>query len=190
MTKTIILLRHGQYTKEPKEKLTALGRKQARLAGRRLAEFKIDEVAISSMPRAQETASLALKQIHKKNGRLHEQVFCDDLRECVPGFTEELRKKHGYKKTELVRDRKQADRAFKKYFKYSKKESTVLLVCHGNIIRYLTCKALKVPALAWLRLDIKQCGFTILTLDSKKGVMNLITHNETGHIPLKDQTFM
>ena len=46
--KTIILLRHGQYTKDPTEKLTPLGRKQAVLAGKRLKNITFDDLKLNS----------------------------------------------------------------------------------------------------------------------------------------------
>lgn len=187
MIKTLILLRHGQYLKEPQEKLTKLGRKQALLAGERLKEFKINKIYVSTMLRAQETAQISLGQFVKQ--RKFES--CDLLRECVPGFPKKLRKKYGYTKlSELNKDQKQADEAFKKYFTFAKNKKTNLLVCHGNIIRYLVCKSLGVDTDTWMKFDIKQCGITIIELNFKNKSLKVITHNETGHIPLKLQTFI
>jgi broad specificity phosphatase PhoE len=60
---TSLLLRHGQYKKEPLETLTTLGMKQARLAGRRLREYSISEIHHSTMPRARETAEIIKKML-------------------------------------------------------------------------------------------------------------------------------
>lgn len=64
----IVLIRHGQYNYGESDKerfLTELGRAQAKLTGERLAELKIpiDDVVISTMTRAQETAKIILKQL-------------------------------------------------------------------------------------------------------------------------------
>lgn len=187
MIKTIILLRHGQYIKLPTEKLTALGRKQAQLAGKRLNDFKINKIFVSSMPRAKETSEISLKQL----SRVFKPEACDFLRECVPGFPKKLRKKHGYTNLkELKKDKIQADMAFRKYFTFSKTTRTELLVCHGNIIRYLVCKSLGIDTDTWTKLDIKQCGITIVQLNSKNKTISVITHNDVGHIPIKMQTFI
>lgn len=187
MVKTIILLRHGQYTRKPTEKLTKLGRNQALLAGKRLRDFRIQKVHVSSMPRAQETWKISSSKLE----RGHRAEVCDFLRECVPGFPKKLRKKHGYTDLKkLKKDKLQADRAFKKYFGFSKIRRTELLVCHGNIIRYLVCKSLEISTDCWLKLDIKQCGLTVIVLNSKNRTRTLISHNDVGHIPSKKQTFI
>uniref|UniRef100_A0A915CBF1 Serine/threonine-protein phosphatase PGAM5, mitochondrial n=1 Tax=Parascaris univalens TaxID=6257 RepID=A0A915CBF1_PARUN len=62
-TRHIFLIRHGQYFMETEEKnLTPLGREQALLLGKRLAEneLKFDVVVTSSMQRAIETTELML----------------------------------------------------------------------------------------------------------------------------------
>ena len=187
MVKTIILLRHGQYSKNPTEKLTKLGRQQAHLAGKRLRDFRIQKVHVSSMPRAQETWNISSRKLD----RSHKAEVCDFLRECVPGFPKKMRKKHGYTDLKkLKKDKLQADRAFKKYFGFSKTRRTELLVCHGNIIRYLVCKSLEISTDSWMKLDIKQCGLTVITLNSKNRTRTLISHNDVGHIPAKKQTFI
>lgn len=187
MIKTLILLRHGQYIGGDKERLTALGRRQARLAGRRLQDFKIDSVVVSTMPRAQETARIALKNL-KQGFESFEST--DLLRECIPGFPEKLRIEKKLKKSVLNKQKKVLDEGYKKYFTFSKTETTQLIVCHGNVMRYLVCKALGIPTLKWVRLDIKQCGLTIITLNSKTKEISLIAHNDVGHIPVQYQTFI
>ena len=42
----------------------------------------------------------------------------------------------------------------------------------------------------WLDLDIKQCGICEINLKSETKKMQLISHNDVGHIPLKMQTFI
>ncbi|WP_413576685.1 histidine phosphatase family protein [Bdellovibrio sp. HCB290] len=189
--KTIVLVRHGQYisaSEKEVEKLTALGRKQAVYAAKRLKEFKIDRIVHSSMPRAVETAYLIRKSLGYKKS-LHS---CHSLRECLPGFPKSLRKKFGHTDTEKMKaDEKQLDRAFTKYFKATRKDSVEVLICHGNVIRYLVCKVLGINTLAWRTMDIKQCGITIVEIRSKGTNRRvLISHNEVGHIPKDLRTFL
>lgn len=183
----IVLLRHGQYTKEPVEQLTKLGKKQAKLAGKKLNEFNFDEVIVSTMPRAIETATIALSQFKKKTNFNLEDL----IRESTPGFPVALRKKYKITDTSNFDENiKNADKAFKKYFKAKDVKKTTLLVCHGNIIRYLICKALGVDSETWIKLDVQQCGFSIIRYNQHKKSFELLTHNEIGHIDLKDRTFI
>lgn len=185
--KTVLLLRHGQYKKEPVEQLTPLGRKQAALAGKRLKAFKISKMHFSTMPRARETAEIVKKHMEYEKRALGTDI----LHECVPGFPKKKRKKSGHTDLKkLAKDKRQADRAFKQIFTFSKRNSTELVVCHGNIIRYFICKALGINTELWLSMDIKQCGISSIQLNSKTREMKVMAHNDLGHIPLHKQTFM
>lgn len=188
--KIIILVRHGQYhsaTEKTLEKLTVLGKRQAKLAGKRLKENKIDKIIHSTMPRAIETASIIKKELAFRGPF----ESCDFLRECVPGFPKNLRKKHGYTDVKkLSQHKRQAEKAFRKYFKIPKKNSIEVLVCHGNIIRYLVCRVLEIDSLKWRQMDIQQCGISIVEVRSKNQKRVLISHNDVGHIPKKDRTFI
>lgn len=67
----ILLIRHGQYIygdNDELRKLTELGREQATLTGKRINELAIpiDNIVVSTMTRAQETADLIIKQLPKK----------------------------------------------------------------------------------------------------------------------------
>ena len=84
-TRTLILIRHGQYEHREddpeKRTLTELGREQSRLTGERLRELgeKYTMVHYSTMPRATETADIiskSLPDIPRKS--------CDMLREGAP----------------------------------------------------------------------------------------------------------
>lgn len=188
---TIILLRHGQYTpaKESKlEALTALGRKQAAFSAKKIKEYKIDQVIHSTMPRAHETALIVIKKLGSKR----KLQSTDLLRECVPGFPKELRKKFNFTNlAKLKKDQNTLDQAFKKYFKQTRQNKTSLLVCHGNVIRYLICKALDINTITWLKLEINQCAVSIIEIRSRGGSrMRLLTHNDVSHIPPKLRTFI
>lgn len=187
----IILLRHGQYYKETeikKEQLTSLGRKQARLAGKRLKEYKVHHVIHSTMPRAVETTLLATE----KMGFKKKVEATDLLKECIPGFSKSVQKSTGIKDHKRFRaDKKQLDNAYKKFFNHLKyKDKTILLVCHGNVIRYLVCKALGIDSNKWTSMDIQQCGISIIEFNKKKKELELISHNDIGHIKYADRTFI
>jgi serine/threonine-protein phosphatase PGAM5 len=189
--KTIILVRHGQYLPAGEgkpERLTALGRWQAKRAGRRLREYKISRIVHSSMPRACETAAI-IKEELKFRGSFQS---CEKLRECIPGFPVSMRKKDGPTATKnLKKQIAQAEAAFKKYFKPSRKDSVEVLVCHGNIIRYLVCRVLGVPTLNWVKMDIQQCSISIVILRAKRAHRQmLLGFNDVGHIPKSKRTHL
>lgn len=183
--KTIILIRHGQYipsSAKGAEVLTALGRRQAKYATNRLKEFKkIDRIVSSTMPRAAATAAIIKRELRYRRP-IHP---CDKLRECVPGFPKHLRKKFGFTDTKKLKAHKaQADQAFNKHFTAARKDSVVVLVCHGNIIRYLICRVLGIDTLKWREMDIHQCAISSAEIKSKGSPrMFLISHNDVGHIP-------
>lgn len=190
-TKTIILVRHGQYqpaSEKNQEHLTSLGRQQAKFVANRLKENKIDRIVHSTMPRAIETADIIKKLLKFKRPFLS----CDSLRECVPGFPKNLQKKFGYTDNKKLKTHKaQADKAFAKYFKPSKKDTTEVLVCHGNIIRYLVCRVLEIDTLKWRQMDILQCAITVIEVKNKGTQRKLLlSHNDVGHIPKSKRTFL
>jgi serine/threonine-protein phosphatase PGAM5 len=192
-TKTIVLLRHGQYikrdqNKKQNEELTKLGVRQARFAGQKMKEFQFDEIIHSTMPRAIQTAKIVKKEIKYRRKMHAEKLLC----ECVPRYNKKISKNISLKDPKkLKKNAETLDAAYKKYFKPSKKDQTVLLVCHGNVIRYLVCKHLGVDTRAWTKLDIQQCAFSVALISKKDQLNNVVlSHNETGHIPKKLRTFL
>ena len=134
--KMILLVRHGQYQKEPEERLTKLGIKQAGLIGRRLKEVKIDKFMCSTMPRAVETATIIRKQIRYKTKPIQSNLY----RECIPGFPKAKRQEHGHTNLKkLAKDKRQADRAYAKLFKFSNRDTNQLVVM-GTLLDILFVK--------------------------------------------------
>jgi broad specificity phosphatase PhoE len=60
-------------------------------------------------------------------------------------------------------------------------------VAHGNLIRYLVCRAMDVDATAWSALTSLNCGVTRIMVESN-GLCSLISYNELGHLPLELHT--
>ena len=86
----IYLLRHGEVSyfdpsgapyQQAEVPLNGEGRNQARAAGKALSEAKIDLVVTSGLPRALQTAELALEQI----GSSPKTEIIEPLREIMPG---------------------------------------------------------------------------------------------------------
>ena len=84
-TRTLVLVRHGQYVWDPhdpeKRILTKLGKKQADITGQRLKElgYNYSTIHYSTMPRATETSNIIRDHLPNVPAR-----FCDLMREGAP----------------------------------------------------------------------------------------------------------
>ncbi|HEX7665590.1 MAG TPA: histidine phosphatase family protein, partial [Polyangiaceae bacterium] len=83
--------------------------------------------------------------------------------------------------------RAQADRAYAKFFKRSTTNRTELLVCHGNLIRYLVTKAMGMKPLNWRNLAIYHASITDIRIQSN-GRAILFSYNDVSHLPKKLRT--
>ena len=193
-TKTIFIVRHGAYDEaDPREEnvgrgLTEAGRRQASLTGRRLAalppEHRVDAVYASTMTRARETAELICAELPGLKPALD-----SSLCECGPPATDTT---YSYHETpaEHERCRQTLDGVFARYFRPSAgRDSTVVLVCHGNVMRYLVCRALDVdPAATWWRMTVINCEVTEIQV-RPDGKLRLLSFGDVGHLPPDLQTF-
>lgn len=93
-TRTLILIRHGQYVWDPhdptKRILTELGKKQAAITGQRLKELgnSYSTIHYSTMPRATETSQIIQKSLSDVP-----VCSCDLMREGAPIRPEPMHKK-------------------------------------------------------------------------------------------------
>jgi broad specificity phosphatase PhoE len=69
-----------------------------------------------------------------------------------------------------------------RFFKPPRRSSLVLLFTHGNLIRYLVTRVLRLPYEAWAMMDVAHCGMTELRVYAS-GFEALINFNDTGHLP-------
>lgn len=184
-TRTIVLVRHGHYAPDPAADaklgpaLTSLGIAQAHLVGARLAGLPapFDRVYASPMTRAQQTAKVIVDSLDEAT---IETVA--DLAECTPP----TRRKDitaTMKPEELAECAKQFDRLFATYFKPAQGASTEeLMVCHGNVIRYLITRALAVDTEAWLEMSVGHVSMTTIRVEAD-GSFKLIAAGDVGHVP-------
>jgi len=183
--RTIVLVRHGHYAPDPAADaklgpaLTDLGIAQAHLVGARLAGLpqKFDTVYASPMTRAQQTAKVI-------DGDLDDAAIetVADLAECTPP----TRRKDitaTMKPEELSECASQLDRLFAAHFKpASGAPVQELLVCHGNVIRYLVTKALAVDTEAWLEMSVGHVSMTTIRIEAD-GSAKVIAIGDVGHVP-------
>ena len=146
-TRTIVLVRHGNYVDDPAADprlgphISPIGVAQAHLVGARLAAMPIrfDVLYASPLQRARDTAAVIAEDFP---GRHFEVV--DDLAECTPP-TRRPEIMAQEKPEDLASCQAQLDRVFARFFRPAAgHEETDLLVCHGNVIRYLVTRALGV----------------------------------------------
>jgi len=63
-----------------------------------------------------------------------------------------------------------------------------IIVCHMNVIRYFTMRALQLPPEAWLRLRGDNTGITEIVVQPD-GRVSLARFGDTGHLPIDMVTF-
>lgn len=190
--RTIVFIRHGQYQKNP-EKLTKLGRHQAKIAAKAIAPLNPSKIYCSTMPRAKETAHIISS--HIKLTPRAKSFFCEGLLPGTVSFfnlitkksskAEKIKTKRKMKKAKLV-----ADNAFKFLFQPPKTDATCeLVVAHGNVIRHWVCKALKIDSEKWLSMDVSHASLTTIRID-KKGHFVILGFSDSGHLPHNKRTYV
>ncbi|AKV04618.1 putative phosphoglycerate mutase [Labilithrix luteola] len=176
-TRTLILLRHGQYEADAGGILTALGREQARVSGEYLANLRFDAVWSSTLPRARETAGIVAKEIAIDAERVrHVGVLREGMYTKIEGYE--------IPANERREDRARADAAYEKFFRKSRTDRTELLVCHGNLIRYLLCRALRTSVDKWIKMTSTHCGISRVLI-RPSGAVRVVSYNEHSHLPPK-----
>jgi serine/threonine-protein phosphatase PGAM5 len=189
-TRTLLLVRHGQYDVEDEGRLTEIGRQQATATGRFITTLlatdseaklgSVDALWSSTLPRARETASILTKTFATKLNIALKVRPTGVLRE---GMYSKLK---GFDVTERERDedRARGDVAYGRFFRTSRADRLEILVCHGNLIRYLICKAMHVPVGRWTRMNSSHCGLTRVLVRAT-GAVRVVSYNETAHLPPK-----
>ena len=184
-TRTLLLVRHGQYLDSADADealgpgLSPLGVAQARMSGARLAAMPegFDALYVSPLQRAKDTAASIGEAIG--SGAF---TVLDDLGECTPP----TRRKDimaREKPEELAACKAQLDRLFATHFKPAEGEARrELMVCHGNVIRYLVTRAMDVDTMAWLTLSVGHASVTTIRVNPD-GSFKLLGIGDTGHIP-------
>ncbi|PHJ25480.1 phosphoglycerate mutase [Cystoisospora suis] len=67
-------------------------------------------------------------------------------------------------------------------------DSYIILVCHGNVIRYMVMRALQLPGCAWLRWATYNAGITWISIDAK-GYVSCREFGNVGHLPTNMITY-
>jgi serine/threonine-protein phosphatase PGAM5 len=184
----LYLIRHGDYARHAVDDdrvqgpLTPLGHEQARLIAARLKALPVRFSALvsSNYLRAMETADdigAVLGMTPVRDSLLHECSF------------------HSYRtlanttEAEMSACDSNAVHAWAKYFTASRAQDThELLVCHGNVIRWMVCRAIGADTRRWPAFDIANGSLTIVAV-RPDGTSRLVEYSDTGHLPLDKQTW-
>ena len=180
-TRTIYFVRHGEYDWQAQppslKRLTPLGKKQAQLTAKRLRSLPVTAIYSSDLIRAVETAEI-IRRNHDGIPYAKRRV----LRECA------LPSPYSFKNVSEERLRagqKQAAAAFSSFLRPARgHDKHEIIVCHGNLIRYLVSRLLVDSGDNWSRMGTSNCGISKVVIKSD-GRMRVITYNDIGHLPLQ-----
>lgn len=187
--RTIILVRHGNYVADandssPGPGLSPIGVAQARLVAARLAGMpgKFDAIYSSPMTRANETARLIAAELPG----LPVEVL-PDLEECTPK-TRRAEVTQREKPEEMAACAARLDRVFAARFVPARGgERRELMVCHGNVTRYLVTRVLGVDTESWLEMSVGHASITQIRVEPD-GRFKINSVGDIGHIPPNLQT--
>lgn len=186
----LVLVRHGDYDRDSAADdrvgngLNARGRQEALLTGRRLEALPVrfEALVSSDYTRARETADLIGQALHMTAAR-------DSLlRECSPGRERADPMRLDARDNTAPCDSTLA-RAWRAYVRPSPAaDAREVLVCHGNVIRWFTCRALGVPTSRWAAMDIGNASITVIAVRAD-GSTRLASFSDVGHLPPDQQSW-
>lgn len=189
--RTLILIRHGVYDEDDErdaeigKALLPEGREQSRITGARLAAWpaRIDAVHASPLRRARETAEIIAGALPGRSPGPDR-----DLRECVPPTRrEEVMAMLAPGEADSCAA--QLERTFARYFRPSPaRDSTEVLVCHGNVIRWLLTSAMGADPKLWLTMSLANCSLTVIEV-MPSGNCRITAVGDRGHLPVALQTW-
>lgn len=186
----VYLIRHGVYDRDSLaddrvgNMLNALGREQAQLVGARLAllPIKVHALVSSDLARARETALIIGEALGMKS------VPDSLIRECTPGSPRpDLMRSYTAESMALC-DSTLAT-AWARYMRPTPEADTHdVLVCHGNVIRWMVSRAVSGDTRRWTDMDIANASITVLAV-RPDGSTRLVMFSDVGHLPVAKQTW-
>ena len=188
-TREIVMIRHGQYvtSEEGFGNLTDLGKQQAKMTGKRLAEIlknrNVRVIYHSDMPRAKQTAAEIAKYF--PNVPLIETPL---LAEAIPA---EPDPPSSNCPEYVPEDGKRLEGAFRTFFARplgQENDSVDILIGHGNCFRLFVCRVLPIDPRYWLRMAIYNCGISRVEL-FKSSKISVRGVGDIGHIPAESVTY-
>lgn len=187
-THYLYLIRHGLYDRDPNaddrvgNKLNALGHEQSRLVGARLAALpvKIASLVSSDFSRARETA----EDIGAALGMA--PVLDSLIHECTPRSTSTDTRE---RPEDIALCESNLGAAWAKYVRpMPEADRHDVLVCHGNVIRWLVSRTLGMDPKRWLAMEIANGSLTVISV-RPDGTTRLVLFSDVGHLPVEKQTW-
>lgn len=171
------LARHGQYVADPDQRLTDLGRAQAEVLGARISRLGVSLVRTSTAPRARQTADIVAKCLSgvpvRASARLLEVIPSLPRRPLPPEVADRPAEAYERDATRLA--------SIDGWLRPARATTIELWVVHGNLIRAVACRALRLDPGAWWDLWVDHCSISTLRI-SPAGAF-LLALNDTGHLP-------
>lgn len=189
--RTVILIRHGEYEHDSECDedigcgLVTLGRQQARLAGDRLTAMPVEFTSIqaSAMTRARQTGEIITERFPDLKLVLHR-----DIRECIP-TTRRQDIMAELEPGEAADCEANLEAAWQRIFVPAEGANEYdIVVCHGNVIRWVVTRVLDVDPEAWLGMSIANCSMTVVQIRAD-GSKKLVSFADSGHLPYSMTTY-
>jgi serine/threonine-protein phosphatase PGAM5 len=210
----IYVVRHGQRLPGSGNDrlglgITDTGKIQAEFTGERISLIPVNTIYYSTLRRAAETAKIIAKYIPNTRAQGSQLLW-----ECIPYLPGDFITWYKVNRSRINEDRvttplqmapwlnlwspdtpwdliekgfAQAEQAWTHFFRSSRDERHEVLVCHGNILRYFMVRALQAPLETWINSEINNCGISEFTVNPG-GEVTLVSHNDTGHLPVPIRT--
>jgi serine/threonine-protein phosphatase PGAM5 len=210
----IYVVRHGQRLPGSGNDrlglgITDTGKIQAEFTGERISLIPVNTIYYSTLRRAAETAKIIAKYIPNTRAQGSQLLW-----ECIPYLPGDFITWYKVNRSRITEDRvttplqmapwlnlwspdtpwdliekgfAQAEQAWTHFFRSSRDERHEVLVCHGNILRYFMVRALQAPLETWINSEINNCGISEFTVNPG-GEVTLVSHNDTGHLPVPIRT--
>lgn len=182
----LYLVRHAQYdlSKRDDGELTPRGQEQALSVALALREMRFTRIINSPILRAVQTADIIAALFPWITREVDER-----LSECIPAVPDSYREYFNHHYPDLSDDQMDdcagtLQAFYREYFQppANDRDEYVMIVCHGNVIRYLVSQALESDSRFWMRMLINNCGLSRISVD-RDGHTFVISHNDIGHLP-------
>jgi serine/threonine-protein phosphatase PGAM5 len=186
----VYLIRHGMYDRDDHADdrvgngLNALGREQALLIGARLANLPVRMTSLvsSDYTRARETAGVigrALGMTPALDSLLHECTPSSARPDSVGRSAHE----------EAAACEANLAAVWARYVRpAAARDEHVVLVCHGNVIRWLVSRSLAMDPRRWTSMEIANASLTVIAV-RPDGSTRLVLFSDVGHLPVPKQTW-
>lgn len=176
----IYFIRHGETDENIYEggstKLNEEGKKQVKFLVKYLENLDFDLLVSSDLERAQDTA----REIQKAK-KIKSVKVMPELREIYRGIVGGPKRKEDAPR--IREDVKRVEEAWKKIIMLKKKN--IAVVCHGNVIRYMLGKTLKIKKKDLWRIVVDNCSVT--EMEVLNGKVLVVSVNEHRHIAYNER---